>query len=389
MNSRQRMLQAIQGQEVDHIPCCFMSFAIMRNKHNQDRFSIALDEMEMGLDPMIFTPSASRWERSDHPDLRGLPVHFSPEVETKIWQEGDDLTGRLLKEYITPTGKLTSSVRLSSEWPHGDRFPFMDDHQIPQLEKPLITTTKDLEALDYLLIAPQESDIQKFQAEAVRTKAFTDLHKLLLAGGWGVSMDMANWLCGMENLMFLMLDQPEFVIDLLERIHQWNTRRMRVVLESGVDIYIHRGFYEGCDFVTPKFYQRAILPRLKASVDLAHEYGAKFGYICSSGIGPMLDFYLEAGIDVLLGLDPVQGTYTNLPLIKEKLREKISLWGGVSASMTIERGTKEDVRVAVQDAIQSLGPTGFILSPVYGIRLDETKTWRNIEIFIDAWKSNW
>ena len=80
--SRQRLLQAIDRQEVDHIPCNFMSFSILRNKHNQDRFAAALEELEMGLDPMLFIPSASRWERKDHPDLRGLPVRLHPDVQT-------------------------------------------------------------------------------------------------------------------------------------------------------------------------------------------------------------------------------------------------------------------------------------------------------------------
>ena len=87
----------------------------------------------------------------------------------------------------------------------------------------------------------------------------------------------------------------------------------------GVDLYIRRAWYEGCDFVIPKFYKNEVLPRLKAEVDLAHEYGTKFGYICSSGTKPMLDFYPQAGFDVLIGVDPIQGTHTDMPLMKEKL----------------------------------------------------------------------
>ena len=51
LNSRQRMLHTIQGQAADHIPCSFMSFAILRNKHNQDRLAAAKAELEMGWTP--------------------------------------------------------------------------------------------------------------------------------------------------------------------------------------------------------------------------------------------------------------------------------------------------------------------------------------------------
>jgi uroporphyrinogen-III decarboxylase len=389
MNSRQRMLHTLQGGTADHIPCSFMSFAILRDKYNQDRLAAAKAELEMGLDPMLFIPNASRWERKDHPDLRGLPVRFHPDVKTRIWREGDGHTGRLYKEYHTPAGTLTTSVRLSEDWPHAEHIPFIDDYQIPRADQPLITSEDQLEALQYLLVPPQEEEILAYQKEATNTKDFADENSILLAGGWGVGMDMANWLCGMQNLMILMIEQPGFVAQILEMIHQWNVQRMRVILESGVDLFIRRAWYEGCDFVLPKFYQKEILPRLKAEVDLAHEYGAKFGYICSSGTKPMLDFYPEVGFDVLIGIDPVQGTHTDMPLMKQKLGGKVSLWGGVSAAVTVERGTEVEIQAAVQHAIKTLGPNGFILSPIDNFTVDEPKTWKNIETFIETWKSYW
>jgi uroporphyrinogen-III decarboxylase len=100
----------------------------------------------------------------------------------------------------------------------------------------------------------------------------------------------------------------------------------------------------------------------------------------------MLDFYLEAGIDVLIGIDPVQGTHTNLPLMKEKLGKRVCLWGGVSAAVTLERGSEEEVRTAVRHARQVLGPSGFILSPVDNITIDEPLTWQNLQVFIDEWQ---
>jgi len=237
-----------------------------------------------------------------------------------------------------------------------------------------------------LLTPPTEQDVLQFQQEASRARAFTDQNGILLSGGWGVGMDMANWLCGMQNLMLAAMDQPEFVDALLERIHAWNKRRMEVVLSAPVDLYIRRAWYEGCDFVTPRFYKKSILPRLKAEVELAHERGALFGYICSSGTKPMLDFYKEAGIAVLIGVDPVQGTHTDMPLMKSKLSGSAALWGGVSAAVTVERGREEEIRAAVREAIGVLGPDGLILSPVDNLTVDEPQTWANLQIFIDEWQ---
>ncbi len=390
LTSRQRLLRAIRLQEVDFLPCCFISFTALRNRHQDNWFEVAKAERRMGLDAMLFLPTAPRSRRPDHPDLRGLPVRFDPRVEVREWKEtGKEGLGFLHKDYLTPAGKLTTRIRLSEDWPHGDHIPFIDDYQVPRSEKPLVCGPEDLDALRFLLALPRAGDVAEFQKEAGIAHAFVNEQGILLAGGWGVGMDLANWLCGMQNLMFMMLEQPAFVDELLEMIHAWNRQRMEVVLSAPVDLYIRRAWYEGCDFVTPRFYRKSILPRLKAEVDLAHARGAKFGYICSSGTKPMLDFYLEAGIDVLIGVDPIQGTHTDMALMKARLGQRACLWGGVSGAVTVERGTEVEVRSAVGQAIETLGPGGFILSPVDNITVDEPLTWRNIDIFIDEWRKNW
>ncbi len=389
MNSRQRLINAIQLQENDRSPCCFMSFTALRKRMQDDWYAVARAELEMGLDPMLFIPTLPRSQRLDHPDLRGLPIRFHSEVKTREWKEFGVMGAQILnKEYTTPAGKLNTRIQLSEDWPHGIHIPFIDDYQVPRSQKPLITGPDDLPALRYLLQPPHPDDIAAFIQETERALAFTKETPVLLAGGWGVGMDMANWLCGMQDLMIMIIERPDFVDEILEMIHQWNKQRMQVVLSAPIDLYIRRAWYEGCDFVTPRFYRRSILPRLKAEVDLAHQHGVKFGYICSSGTKPMLDEYLKAGIDVLIGIDPVQGTHTDMSLMKEKLGSQICLWGGVSAAVTVERGTEDEVRSSVREALRILGPSGFILSPVDNITLDESRTWDNIAIFIDEWRKN-
>jgi len=380
------MLRALRREPADHVPCSFMSFTALRRRCHEDLYELVLAERAMGLDSFLFIPTAPRPERLDHPDLRGLPVRSAPEVSVKERREEASGGAILHKEYATPAGKLSTSVRLSDDWPHGDHIPFVDDYQIPRALKPLLTEVRELEALRYLLTPPAPEDIARFREEAQKARAFTDQHGVLLVGGWGVGADMADWLCGVENFTFLMQDQPEFATALLEMIHQWNLQRMRVVLAAPVDLYIRRAWYEGCDFLMPRFFRDVVLPRMKAEAALAHEHGALFGYICSSGTLPMLDFYVEAGVDVLIGIDPVQGTHTNLELMKKKAGERLSFWGGVSGAVTVELGSEEEIRAAVQKAIATLGPAGFVLSPVDNITVDAPQTWRNIGVFLDEWR---
>jgi uroporphyrinogen-III decarboxylase len=390
LSSCERMLCALHHEVPDYVPCCFMSFTALRRRCQEDLYELVKAERGMGLDSFLFIPTLPRPQRLDHPDLRGLPVRFHLSVETREWQEENPGQYAVLhKEYSTPAGKLETSVRLSEDWPHGNHIPFVDDFQVPRAIKPLLSgEAAELDALQYLLKPPDPDDVKQFQVEAERAHAFAREQGVLLAGGWGVGVDMANWLCGFENLMMLEHDQPGFFAELLEMIHHWNQQRMAVVLSGKVDLYIYRAWYEGCDFLSPKLFRELILAHLKSDAALAHEHGAKFGYICSSGILPRLDDYVEAGVDVLIGVDPVQGTHTDLGQIKKKAAGRLALWGGVSGAVTVEMGEESEIRTAVRLALAELGPEGFILSPVDNITVDAPKTWSNLRIFIDEWRRN-
>ena len=76
-----------------------------------------------------------------------------------------------------------------------------------------------------------------------------------------------------------------------------------------------RAWYEGTDFWSPAFYEQFFVPILREEVRLAHEAGARYGYILTSGSMPLHDMLIDMGVDVLIGPDPVQGKGTDLQRI--------------------------------------------------------------------------
>lgn len=388
LTRRERMLRAMDHREVDAVPCAFMSFAALRARC-EDAYEVTRRECAMGLDSMLFVPTSWRHQRRSHPDLRGLPVRLPPEVEVHLWLEerpGEPFPV-LVKEYHTPAGLLSTAVRKTDDWPYGNYVPFMGDYMVPRAIKPLVSTAADLEILRTLLEPPMPEDIAAFQAEMARARAFLAAYPVLLAGGWGVGADMAGWLCGLEEMVFLAVDAPDLLRDLLATIAEWNAARMRVILEAGVDLFIRRGWYEGADFWSPALFRRFLLPILRREVALAHEYGARFGYIMTSGALPMLDLLLEAGIDVLIGVDPLQSGHSPLETMRDTLGGRICLWGGVNGALTVEQGSAEDVRAAVAYALEVMRDVnGFILSPVDNVTSLTRHTWRNVEVLIQTWQ---
>ncbi len=386
--SREVLLDAMSCRHSTRIPCCFMSFRIMRDRC-RDLYEAAQKEMELGLDPMLFVPPTERRDRKEHPDLRGLPVRFHPDVAVHEWIESvpEGPYPLLHKRYETPAGSLTTVVKQTGDWPHGNHIPFVDDYQTSRAVKNLVETSQDLGPLRYLLVPSPDEDIEIFRAQARQSLALAGKHGMLTGGGWGVGADMMGWLCGLEKMVYLAADDPELVRALFDLVAQWNRQRMAVILEAGVDLFIRRGWYESCQFWPPYLYRQFILPHLRREAELAHQAGVKFGYIMTATTTPLLDMFVEAGIDVLIGVDPSPAAQNNLPLMREKLRGKVCLWGGVDAAHVVELGTPEQVRDATERAIRDLGPDGFILSPVDNLTLDTPATWSNLRLLIETWRN--
>lgn len=372
-SSRERMLAALECREPDHAPCCFSAFSALRERCADDREFLER-QLAMGLDAVVQTPS--------------LPVRHDASVETREWVEHDALPYPLLhKEYATPAGVLHTSVSRSEDWPHGDHVPFFDDFLIPRSEEFLVTPHDDLDALGYLLTEPSGEDAERFGSRFAEARALADELGLLTMYCYGMVGDVACWLGGMQGLMMLAADEPGFVRDFLGLIERWNARRMDVALAEKPDLFVRRAWYEHADIWSPRRFEEFLLPGLRADVERAHAAGVKFGYLMSCSSLPLVDMMVDAGVDVLLGIDPAQDRTMDLAALKAKAAGRMALWGGVCGYLTIECGTTGAVRRQVREAMDVLGPDGFILAPVTNIRGDSERVWANIDAMVDEWRS--
>ena len=384
MSSRQRMLTALSGQKPDRIPCSFMLFNGLKAQ-SRDYLDFIQRQLDLGLDPYVQIPPRPPVVKNDYYNLHGLPVSCDPRVGVREWVDrvGGEQHPILFKEYATPAGTLRAEVRQDQEWRWGDHVPFLDDYLVSRSRKFIIDGPEDLDALRYLLVPPTPPEIAKFQAESAPVLEFAVQHDLLVAGGWGVGADLIGWVYGLQRLPYAVFDHPDFIAELLSIIATWNRARMEVVLQAGIDLYIKRAWYENCDNFIPRHFRQFIKPILGADAALAHQYGAKLGYMMTSNCMPLLDDIREAGVDTVIGVDPAQW---DLEVARQKLGGHVCLWGGVNGHLTVEMGTPERVRAEVRRATQILGAGGgFVLSPVDNIREYTPTAQANIAALIDEW----
>ena len=378
ISSRERLLTTLDHRKPDYIPCCFSAYSGLAQRC-ASRKDFVLRQLEMGLDAAVTNED--------------LPISFHPSVEYIEWKEERSATGEAMRypmlhgEYRTPAGSLTRSVKQTEDWPDGDHIPFLSDHVIPRATKHLVNSEADLEPLRYLLQSPTDGEIEAYRASAAAGKQLAGDHGLALSTGWLQHADFACWLTGIQDLILLALDAPEFIRSYLGIIEEWNRARMEIVLGTGVDIVIRRGWYENADFWPPDLYREFMLPALKRDVEQVHAASARLGYIMSCSSMPLIEMLVEAGVDILLGVDPAQDRMMDLAKLKEMTRGKMALWGGVCGYLTVECGTQDEIRREVRDAMSILAPGGgFILAPVTNVRADTARARENVEAMISEWK---
>lgn len=371
MTSRERLLCAMSSQEPDHVPLwnLWRSKAQPFDGRSPQRIPTVLG---LGLDDTL------RLEP---------PWGISPEVKITCWKEhpAGERYPILHKVYETPKGPLKTVVRTSQDWPHGDDIPLFSDYNLPRASEFLVKGPEDLDKLAYVLMPPDDQQIVAFREEARALRAFADEHQVLIEGGRIEGGDAAFWLCGVEPLLIAAVEQPGFVAELLAFIERWERRRIELCLDVGVEVILRRGWYETPDLWSPRLFRQLIAPMLQREAALAHQGGAKFRYIMTMGIMPILEEFVEMGVDVLAGVDPVQGG-ADLEVVKEKLGGRVCIMGGMNAAITLGPGSsREDIRRAVTEAVEVLAPGGgFILYPVDQIFQDTP--WQNVLTLIECWR---
>jgi len=384
LSSRDRMLATLRYHEPDHVPLLFNSFGFRPPPGL--RWSNAVEEAQVWL-----SLGADAW-------LSVSPPHrLHPDVEVREREEApkEARWPVLVKEYDTPVGTFRQEVYRTDDWGSPD-WPthtdagrgvrLFDDYNVARYRRCPVEGEEDLEKLKYVLHPLSGAAISEFREHVAAVAGQAEELGVLLVGQGSSGTDAAIWLCGVESLLLMALERPDMFSALLDVIHEWDRRNVEILLDRPVDLVIRRGYYEGTSFWSPALYRRFFAPRIKELTDMVHQANRFMGYTMSVGLMPLLDIFVEIGYDAHVLLDPIpQGVRIDLSAVKSKLNKKIAVIGGLNAPITLERGTRQEIRQEVFDAVRFLGPGGGLaLTPAEAIFA--TTPWESIEHLIEAWK---
>ncbi len=198
----------------------------------------------------------------------------------------------------------------------------------------------------------------------------------------GFSLFERAWaLYGMEEFMMDLIAEPEFIHELLDKITEYNDAVIKNAAALGVDC-VHFGDDWGSQLgtlISPPMWREFIKPRFAQSCAVAKEAGLLVSLHCCGNVEDLMDDIVECGVDVF---DPFQPEAMDIWKLREKYRNKLAFWGGLSVQKTMPFGSIDDVRKDTEELINIMMPGGgYILSPSHSISGDVPL--ENIKTYLD------
>jgi hypothetical protein len=379
MSSKERVLAAIRREPVDYVPLSVLLWSSLW-AHCGSVEEYVRRQLDFGMDPVVPLP--------------GPPWGEMPDVEVRTWREDTEPYPLLHKVYSTPAGDLEAVAQLTPDWPHGEDVPLFSDFNIPRSREFLVTGPEDLAPLAHLLRPPDAAAIEQFRVACRNAQQVADRFGLATVTSPVRLADTVCWLCGPAQMALWALDRPRFLAKLIRIIARWQQALAEIALEQKPDIRVRAEWYAS-PFLSPPLFRRFLGPWFRRDIKLAHGAGAAYCYVGTARMMPFLSNLIAMGVDVLYGIDPVEGDW-DLEGTEAFCRRRMALWGGINGYLQVVDAEEPEIRAAVARALEALAPLGgFLLSPVDDIGLsgtdrDTPETWHrviaNVAHMAAAWR---
>lgn len=214
---------------------------------------------------------------------------------------------------------------------------------------------------------------------------------IVLEATEGGMLEFGFWLRGFENFYVDMGSDPGLACYLLDKILDfkiavWETALSQVGSSIDVAWEVDDLGLQNGPMLSPAFYKEYIKPRHKKLFSFIKSRTPQRVFVGLHSCGSIRAFIpdlIDAGVDAL---NPIQVSAAHMDTreLKREFGRDITFWGGgVNTQSILPRGTPQDVRDEVRRRIGDLAPGGgFVFAAVHNIQADVPP--QNIIAMVDA-----
>jgi len=336
MNSRERVMMALEHKETDRVPINFR----------------ATDE--------ILTAVCKRLGL----DYNGLLEHFQVDFR------------EIIPPYVGPELKLLPDGSTPDIWGVGRTEVVTEiSRDVMVTYNPLKDVNDPSEIDDYPWPTAKLYDFSKIPEMCEKYDGYAISTAGIHAEGYHGVFHQLTYLFGMEKVMMDFVLNEELIQKTIDKIMSYFLDYYRSLFEAGkgkIDFLFFKDDFgtQTSLLVSRDMFCKYFKPTLARLVDLCNEYDVKFIlHSCGSVQGLIPDF-IEVGVKVL---DPIQITAKDMDIsvLKEKYGDKLTFHGAIDTQKLLPNGTPEEVKNTVVSTIDVLGKNGgYFFSPSHRLQQD-------------------
>ncbi|MDJ0923638.1 MAG: uroporphyrinogen decarboxylase family protein [Acidimicrobiia bacterium] len=172
---------------------------------------------------------------------------------------------------------------------------------------------------------------------------------------------------GMDTFLMNMAMYPDFAEALLWRIEELCKELMLHFLEElgdNVDI-IKIGDDLGTQeslLMSPAMYRQMLKPVHADYIQFIKQHTrAQVMFHTDGDVFPLIDDFIEMGVDILNPIQTSAGKMSNLTELKQRFGDDIIFCGGMDTARVLPQGTPEEVRQETRRIIEALGQDGGLM----------------------------
>ncbi|MBI5693988.1 MAG: hypothetical protein HZC55_28265 [Verrucomicrobia bacterium] len=204
--------------------------------------------------------------------------------------------------------------------------------------------------------------VERFDYDGAAARAEVAARDFAVIGPWVSLFEIYCQMRGLEQAMMDLIESPELVEAILDRIESIQTEMMRrMFARTGrwLDLVFISDDIAGQEslLLSPAMWERHLQPRLRRWCDLVHAHGLRVFYHTDGAARRLLRPILDCGVDVL---NPIQHACPGmeLPDLKREFGDRVIFHGGVDNQSVLPRGTVAEVRAETRRCLETLGAGG-------------------------------
>lgn len=213
---------------------------------------------------------------------------------------------------------------------------------------------------------PDPDDERLTRAIYERAQAPHDPDTFLCGSHRDTLWERAYMLVGMENMMAYFYTEPTYAREILRHIMDFQLGIAEHYLNNGVEMVScsdDLGTQHSL-LLSPEIIRGFLVPEYRRLFSLYKEHGVIIHFHSCGYIEPLLELFIELGIDCL---NPVQATANSLANVLTVARGRIAVQGGISSGMLMD-GPVERIRSQVRQTLALAGRSGgFFCAPDQGM----------------------